>query len=292
MNLTVMQDGSEQIHYRDPSVPIYVSRGDLRSLSNMSALCHWHEDIELLMPLRGYLTYNVDGTAVTVQEGNAIFVNARHMHYGFSADGTDCEYICITFRPQLLCANEEIQNRYVFPILTSPHFSHMVLRKSIPEHRPLLALICRIDDIYREHMPGFELQELSMLFSLWQGIYQLEEGRIGEAASADINVLIQKRMLMFIRTHYQERITVDAIATAGGVCRTKCCQIFKQYLGRTPNDYLNSFRLEKGMELLKSTNMSITEIASTCGYTSASYFTEMFTKQKGCPPKVYRKTGN
>lgn len=289
MNLTVMQDGSERIHYQDPSIPIYVRRGDLRSLSNMSALCHWHEDTELLMPLRGYLAYNVNGTRVTVQEGNAIFVNARHMHYGFSADGTDCEYICITFRPQLLCASEEIRNRFVLPILTSPSFSHMVLRKSIPEHRAYLAALCRIDALYQQKLPGFELQALANLYTLWQGIYQLAQEHIEAAVSTDVNLLIQKQMLEFIRTHYQDRITVDAIAAAGGVCRTKCCQIFKKYLNRTPNDYLNSFRLEKGMELLKSTGMTITEIADACGYSSASYFTEMFSKQKGCSPKVYRK---
>lgn len=289
MNLTVMRDGSERIQYQDAAVPIYVSRGDLRSLSNMAALCHWHEDVELLMPLRGHLSYNVDGTVVTVQEGNAVFVNARHMHYGFSADGRDCEYVCITFRPALLCANEEIRNRYVLPILTSPNLTHMVLRKVVPEHRPLLAAITRIDGIYQEKLPGFEMQAIANLYSLWQGLYQNAQGQIGEAVSGDVNVLIQKQMLEFIRTHYRERVTVDAIAAAGGVCRTKCCQIFKAYLGRTPNDYLNSFRLEKGMELLKGSTMTITEIAEACGFSSASYFTEMFTKQKGVPPTAYRK---
>lgn len=289
MNLIVMQDGSEHIHYRDPAVPIYVNRGDLRSLSNMSALCHWHEEVELLMPLRGYLTYNVNGTNVTVSEGNAIFVNARHMHYGFSADGSDCEYICITFRPQLLCANEAIQNRYILPVITSPSFAWMVLRKSIPEHRALLGILHRIDGLYQQPEPGTELQALSQLFQLWEGIYRLAQDSIGEAISTDVNVLIQKQMLEFIRTQYQERITVDAIAAAGGVCRTKCCQIFKKYLNQTPNAYLNSFRLEKGTELLKSTAMTITEIADACGFTSASYFTELFTRQKGCPPKAYRK---
>lgn len=290
MNLTVLHDGSEQIHYRDPAIPIYVSRGDLKSLSNMSALCHWHEDIELLLPLRGYLCYNINGEKVTIQEGNGIFVNARHMHYGFSADGSDCAYICITFRPELLCANEQIRNRYVLPVLTGLNFSHLVLRKAIPEHRALLAAVYRIDAIYQQRSPGFELQALGILYDLWQGIYQLAQDRIGEAVSTDVNVRIQKQMLEYIRTHYHERITVDAIAAAGGVCRTKCCQIFRQYLGRTPNDYLNSFRLEKGMELLKSTNMSVTEIAGICGYSSASYFTEMFSKQKGCSPKAYRKS--
>lgn len=288
MNLTVLRDGSEQIHYGDPTVPIYVSRGDLRTFPNMAALCHWHEDVELLMPLEGYLAYLVDGTKVQIREGDAIFVNARHMHYGFSADGMDCKYICITFRPELLCANEEIKNRYVLPILTNPCLTHLVLRSEAAEHRPVLTAVRQIDEIHRVGGPGFELQELSCLFSLWQALYAILEAHIGEAVSTDVQVLIQKRMLEFIRTHYQERITLNDIAAAGGVCRTKCCQIFKHYLGRTPNDYLNSFRLEKGMELLKSTGLSITEISGSCGFNSASYFTELFTKQKGCTPKAYR----
>lgn len=290
MNLTVMQDGSERIHYDNPKIPIYVRRGDLRSLSNMSALCHWHDDVELLLPLKGHLSYNVNGVQVSIQEGNAIFVNTRQMHYGYSADRTDCEYICITFRPQLLCANEEIKNRFVLPILTSPNFTHMVLRRSIPEHRPLLAAVCRIDALYQDMTCGYEMLVLSNLMQLWQGLYQLAADHIGEAVSTDPNVLIQKQMLEFIRTHYQDRITVDEIAAAGGVCRTKCCQIFKKYLGRTPNDYLNSFRLEKGMELLKSTSLTVTEIAEACGYSSSSYFTEMFTRLKGCTPTAYRKS--
>ena len=62
MNLTVMQDGSEQIRYRDPSIPIYVSRGDLRTFPNMAALCHWHEDVELLISHKPYCKVEtVDG---------------------------------------------------------------------------------------------------------------------------------------------------------------------------------------------------------------------------------------
>ena len=60
-------------------------------------------------------------------------------------------------------------------------------------------------------------------------------------------------------------------------------------MGHTPNDYLNSFRLEKSMELLRTTDMTATEIAFHCGFNSASYFAEIFKKQKGCSPKEYRK---
>ena len=289
MDLRVLQDGSENIRYQEPAVPIYVCKGDLAGMTNMSALCHWHEDVELLMPLKGYLRYNVDGTVVTVQEGNAIFVNARHMHYGFSGDGTDCEYICITFRPQLLCACEQIGHRYVIPVLTSPSLSHLVLRKSVPEHRPLLFVIRLIFALYQEENPGRELLALANLYQFWQGLYELTQDQLGETTGADGNVRILKQMLEFVRTHYPERISVDAIAAAGGVCRTKCCQIFRRFLNQTPNAYVNSFRLEKGMELLKSTDMSVTEIAGCCGFSGASYFTEQFTRHKGMSPSAFRK---
>lgn len=289
MNLTVLRDGSERIGYDNPALPIYVRRGDLKSLSNMSALCHWHEDVEFLMPLKGYLSYNVNGTRVTVQEGNAVFVNARQMHYGFSGDGSDCIYVCITFRPQLLCASEEIRNRYVLPVVTGTSLTHLVLRKSIPEHRMLLSILGRLDNLYQSEESGMELQAMGLLHMLWRELYTVAKDRISDAVSTDVNAMIQKKMLEFIRAHYQERISVDAIAAAGGVCRTKCCQIFREYLGQSPNDYLNSFRLETGMQLLKSTDMTVTEIADACGFSSASYFTEMFSRKKGCTPRQYRR---
>lgn len=288
MSLSIMQDGSERIHYENPAVPIYAKRGDLVSFQNMTALCHWHEEVELLVPREGHLRYNINGVTVTVGQGSAVFVNARQMHYGFSSDGSDCKYLCITFRPQLLCANEEIQNRFILPLLTSHALPYMILKREEGQGR-LLDILWEVEGIWQGKEDGFELRAIGKLHELWQGLYTLAADRIGEAISTDANVLIQKRMLDFIRTHYQEHIDVNAIAAAGGVCRTKCWQIFKKYLMQTPNEYLNSFRMEKGMELLKSTRMTVTEIADACGYSSACYFAELFTRMKGCTPTQYRK---
>lgn len=284
MNLTVLHDGSERIRYNDPRIPLYVSRGDLKSLSNMAALCHWHDDVELLMPTEGYLTYNVNGELVSIGKGQAIFVNARQMHYGYSADGTDCRYICITFRAQQLCGNEELAKRYVLPVLSAQRIPYMIL-----DGQQLMSHLTKIDGLYAARPEGYEMGALSEVLAFWQGLFSMVKGRIEEAAVEDAGAVIVRHMLEFIRTHYDEKITLDAIAAAGGVCRSRCCQMFRKFLGVTPNDYLNSFRLEKGMELLRSTTLPVTEIAAACGFGSASYFTEMFTRQKGCPPKEYRK---
>lgn len=282
MNLSVMADGSERIHYRDPAVPIYICYGNLRDLSNMAALCHWHGDVELLMPVKGYLSYNVNGKRIGIAQGNAIFVNARQMHYGFSADGTDCEYICVCFKPDLLCANEEIRSRYVLPVMDDPGFPYLLLEQENPEHRALLEVIRELPAV-----SGQEMAALGRLYMLWQGLFQLVHSVAGGTSDGNVDTL--KRMLEFIRTHYPERISLGQIAASGGVCRSKCCQIFRRYLNRSPNDYLNSLRLEKGMELLHTTDAPVTEIAYACGFGSASYFTELFSGYKGCTPTAYRK---
>lgn len=282
MNLSVMRDGSERIHYQDPAVPIYICYGNLRELSNMAALCHWHEDVELLLPIRGHLAYNVNGTRLLVGEGNAVFVNSRQLHYGFSPDGTDCDYICVCFKASLLCAHKHLYDRYVLPILTNDRFPCFLLEKEKPDHAKLLDIIRDIADI-RER----DLALMGKLYALWQGIYALAEPE--QAAPSDEDLRALRQMVAFVTARYPERICLAQIAAAGGVCRSKCCTVFKKYMGRTPNDYVNSYRLERAMELLREKALSITEVANACGFGSPSYFTEIFTRQKGCTPTAYRK---
>lgn len=287
MNLTVLQDGSEQICYNIPEIPVYVRSSNLRSMTNMAALCHWHDDVELLLAVKGHLSYNINGTTVHLPQGHAIFVNARQMHYGYSTDGTDCEYVCLTFRPQFLCGNETLSSRFILPVLSASSFPYLILPPG--ELQDLPRRMHRIEALYRNQPEGFELEAFSCLLAIWQNLYAQMRSQLTEAASEDPNLLILRQMLDYIRTQYSEKLTLNTIATSGGVCRTTCCQLFRKYLGMTPNDYLNSFRLEKSMELLKGTNLSITEIAAACGYGSASYYTELFTRQKGCTPTRFRR---
>ena len=282
MNIRIMSDGSERMRYPDPSIPLYIVHSDLRSLPDMTFLCHWHEDVELLLPLHGYLAYNVNGRHIRIEEGNAIFVNARQLHYGYSVDGTDCLYLCASFRPELLCANAEIQNRYVLPILTNPCLPFLMLQKDNPDHLPLLNALHALSPD-----PAKPLATLGRLYEFWQGLYELSQN--SDLPGSNENALILKRMLDYIRTHYREKITLQQIAAAGCVCRSRCCRLFRTYLSRTPIDYLNSFRLDKGMELLTETSLSITEAAHECSFASGSYFSECFLRQKGCSPMEYRK---
>lgn len=284
MNLNLSADASERIRYEDPSVPIYVARGDLRSLSGMSALCHWHPEVELLLPLKGHLSYMIDGRKLRIDEGQTLFVNTRRMHYGFSEDGTDCEYLCIVFDPLILSGSEEIKNRYVLPILSDMNFSFLLI-----ESEGFCAMLRELDAAWRNRASGDELLVVGQLLQIWRSLWAQAAAAHDGLTPIHDNTRILREMLSYIRLHYEERLSLQSVAAAGGVCRSKCCRLFKEYLHQTPNDYLNSLRLEHAAELLRETRMGITEIALSCGFHSGSYFTELFSRQKGCTPTAFRQ---
>lgn len=100
---------------------------------------------------------------------------------------------------------------------------------------------------------------------------------------------LQNDMVSFLYQHYNEKITLEEIAAAGHISRSKCCRIFKHYLQQSPISFLNTYRLKVSCNLLDSTDKSITEIAFACGFNHLSYFSKNFYNHYGCTPREYRE---
>ncbi|BCN31114.1 AraC family transcriptional regulator [Anaeromicropila herbilytica] len=292
MNLNVLKDSSEIVYYNNPSIPIYVRKGDLSTFPNKEALCHWHEDIEFLLPIKGHISYKVNGQTVFVKEGEAVFVNSRQMHYGYSTDMTDCEYICIVFNPNTLFPLSSIQNQYVHPILEC-NLTNLIIKADSKMSCQLLISIRQLYELYNKDTAAVEIKAMRYLYVIWESLYFLiKPFFLQELSSYDSNVTILKKMLSFIYNNYESKISLSDIAESGDIGKSKCCKLFKQYLNHSPNEYLNSYRLEKSMMLLRDPSLNITDIAYACGFSNPSYFSETFIKYKGCTPSAYRSDCN
>lgn len=101
---------------------------------------------------------------------------------------------------------------------------------------------------------------------------------------------VQKDMVHFIYEHYQEKITLADISAAGKVSRSKCCSLFKIYMGSSPIDFVNDYRLEVSRSLLQYTDTSVADIAFNCGFTSQSYFTKLFSRTFHMTPTEFRNS--
>ena len=94
--------------------------------------------------------------------------------------------------------------------------------------------------------------------------------------------------LQYIKSNYRD-IKVNDIANYIGINRSYLTAIFKKKLDVSPQKYLVSYRLQKAAKLLKSTDMSITEIASEVGYVDSISFSKMFKQEYNMSPKTFRE---
>lgn len=95
-------------------------------------------------------------------------------------------------------------------------------------------------------------------------------------------------MIEYLRAHYAEKFSLDAIAEHHHISRGECCRHFKKMMGMTITEYLLDYRLSKAAQWLTLTRMSITNIAHDAGFHSASNFSEAFKKKTGQTPSEYR----
>jgi len=74
-----------------------------------------------------------------------------------------------------------------------------------------------------------------------------------------------------------------------GLSRSAFYKKVKGQTGFAPIDLIKEFRLSHALELLQTTNLSITEIAFRSGFADASYFGKCFRKRYGLSPREYLK---
>ncbi len=84
-------------------------------------------------------------------------------------------------------------------------------------------------------------------------------------------------------------LTVDGIARHLNFNTSYLCALYKRKTGRTINAALTAARLELACMFLRDSSMKLYEIGARVGYPNGRYFTKVFTKEIGVPPRQYRE---
>jgi AraC-like DNA-binding protein len=109
-------------------------------------------------------------------------------------------------------------------------------------------------------------------------------------AKAGLPPSVVTRVLERIEATLEQSITVAELAAEAGFSVHHFCRAFGQSTGWPPHTYIIRKRVERACELLRTSNMSITEIAMACGYSSGSHLSASFRKEIGTSPTLYRNS--
>lgn len=104
------------------------------------------------------------------------------------------------------------------------------------------------------------------------------------------NVIRLRPVVEFINQHLGEKIYIEMLAGMTGVSSDYFTKMFKDSIGKTPVDYINSLRINQSMRLLADTDMSMTDISDAVGFCNPNYFHKIFKQYRETSPLAYRKS--
>lgn len=284
MGLEVLSDFSEIIPYPIPDFPLYAGIGKLEEVNQYSVCSHWHPDFEFSYVLEGSMDYFINGEEVQLREGDGIFVNSKRLHYNYSRENTVCKYLVLTVSPRLLPEKLAAVSKELSGITDIRSSDYLILKRETNQDVAALSA-----DILKEVELGNKnpVYTLSLVYRLLGTVLPQVEIN-GHSEFFDKEIVALHSMRNYVHANFQERITLEDIAKAGNVCKSKCCRLFKKYIGKSPIEYVLVYRLNKSKELLTDTGCSVCEAAMKCGFSGQSYYTQMFRKYFGVTPRSFR----
>ncbi len=113
-----------------------------------------------------------------------------------------------------------------------------------------------------------------------------------QQSSSDTKTQIYTMVLRYIYDNYMNDFTLESMAKRLNYSPSYLRHTFYDSCGKSISKVLNNVRLSQAQVLLKTTSLSITNIAVECGFCDGNYFSTVFKKEFGITPKQYRNQIN
>ena len=283
-------DGSELINYDDAAFPSYIYDGYVYSGCTWEKVPHFHKDIELLSVHSSCMGYSVNGTNIFLEKGDTIFVNSDQLHYSYATPPREGRYVIAVMHPRILCANYAVEAKAVLPVISNKKVPFIHFRNGDRDAARMQELVLFL----AKQAFGNEFLITKTFFEIWELIMTRvnETGEFSQddIVNQDVHNEVLKAMMNYVDKNYMNNITLNEVASAGGVSRSLCNTIFNKYTQMTPIEYIMHFRTRKVADLLQSGDMPMSEIAEMTGFSNASYMAETFKKFYKFSPREYKQT--
>lgn len=97
-----------------------------------------------------------------------------------------------------------------------------------------------------------------------------------------------KEASVFVENNFDAQLSISELCSQFCISPSKLQEGFKLMHGRTVTDYVRDVRICKSEELIKNTDLNISEVVYSIGFTSRSYFSKIFKAKYNCSPKQYK----
>lgn len=288
----VMSHKLSEADFMSPGMDLSVST----HLRYLPKPLHSHQFFEILFVVEGQCENLVKKTTLTLKKGDVCFVapDVPHQLHVFNHDTIVYNILVRTSTFQ-----NAFHNLYGRNDIVSSFFTQNLYRKNSgtspyiickTESEPVFCEL--IDHMVSEEQQGkmFCGQYMNLLFNTF--ILELlrrheQHFTVGKATDNVENESITA-ILRYIQSNYQA-LTLTEAARFFNYSEAHLSRIIKKYSGQNFSDIIKTIRLQKAVELLEETDLSVSEIAEQMGYTDNSHFHKVFKHAYGLTPIQYRQ---
>jgi len=103
--------------------------------------------------------------------------------------------------------------------------------------------------------------------------------------------MVLRKAERYIREHFVENPPLHDVASVAGLSPAYFSTVFKEELGESFSDFINGLKVDKAAELLVGSELSLADVADTCGFQDQSWFSRVFKRHMGVSPGRFRESG-
>ena len=270
--------------YISDELPIIIQERTLDVVETLTISSHYRKDFIWVRMMVGAIEIDIDGSSVIVREGECLFINSNRIQTLIGLPEGPARYRILIARPDTVY--NPLIARHLDRMIRDSSFSSTVIR---PGNSLFFADMDAMLELSRHKPQEYEFQLLAHLLEQFRQILRVyHHTNPDETISQNTDLIALREMLAFIGENFREDLTLDQIAEAGKVSRSKCTRLFRSYIQKSPIHHLQSYRLERSVYLLNNSEFSISEIAQKCGFNQQSYYNRLFMRKFGITPKEMR----
>lgn len=301
----------ETISHGDAGYPFAYYLEDVWQFDFRRIDWHWHHEVEFVTVREGELFCLIGEEKIELPGGYGLFVNSGVLHRYEAVKGNVLTPN-IVFSPVLLAAEESlIYEKYVLPVITSA-VPYLIFSPQIKWQNEILEILAAVYSLQEsdisgdsresgagndlqgsgvENAIGNELRTVQLLLKMWEIMFEHWDMSFTDSGirHADHRMAKLQIMMQYIHDHYDEQITLEAIAAAASISKSSALNIFQTGIHISPVSYLIQYRLKCASKLLYTTEKSVSAIAEETGFSSAGYFCRKFREHYHMSPNAYRK---
>ena len=240
---------------------------------------HWHNSMEIIMPLENIYTIDCCNRRTVLREGDIIFIWPCCIHTLFAPE---------TGKRIIFIVDINILGHSLLSPVT------VVTPEDYPDAHALIRnALLEIRDEYRKDALFSDLSIYSRMLAIFAALAQntTEQNRHFDDVTANKQQEYTEKFMyicQYISDHCAEDLSLDDIANLAGFSKYHFSRLFKQFTNVSFYKFLNQKRIALAEKQLADVNNSITDVAINSGFSSMSSFIRMFKQIKDCTPTEFR----